>query len=98
MSGKWEDSWQDLQEGSHAGDCEAKSQIFSQDLGNECQDIVEGFAPSETKEEAAHRARAGGVGALITLGSSGHNNRRKIMVINLDLLAPYEGTARDEQP
>jgi hypothetical protein len=57
-----------------------------------------GVSPSKTKEEAAHRETARDEGALITLGSSGHTNRRNIMVINLDLLAPYEETAQDEQP
>jgi hypothetical protein len=35
------------------------------------------LAPSETKEEGAHRVRAGDVGTLATLGSSAHTNRKK---------------------
>jgi hypothetical protein len=38
------------------------------------------------------------VGALITLGTSVLTDRRKIVVINRDRLAPYEGTDRDERP
>jgi hypothetical protein len=34
---------------------EAESQPFSQVSKNECEDFVEGSAPSETKEETAHR-------------------------------------------
>jgi hypothetical protein len=45
---KWEDIWWDFREGFRAGVYEVKSQTFSQDLENECQDIVEWSAPSET--------------------------------------------------
>jgi hypothetical protein len=38
------------------------------------------------------------VGALTTLGTSGLTDYRKMMVINLDQLAPYEGAVRDQQP
>jgi hypothetical protein len=62
----------------------------------ECQDIMEGSAPSETKEETTNDSlRAIKVGALTTLGTFGCTNR---MVINLDWLAPYQGAARDEWP
>jgi hypothetical protein len=89
---------QNLQEGCHAGDREVKSQTFSHDSENECQDIVEGLASSETKDETAHRVRAGDVGALATLGSFVPTDWKSIMmVINLDWLAPYEGTAQDKQ-
>jgi hypothetical protein len=36
---------------------------------NEWLYIVEGSAPSETKDEIAHRVRARGVGALVTIGN-----------------------------
>jgi hypothetical protein len=65
---------------------------------NECQDIVEGSAPSETKEEMAHRVRAGDLGALITLGSFAcTEHKRRMMVEHLDQLASYEGAAWDER-
>jgi hypothetical protein len=54
-SGEQEDIQQDHQEGSHAGDREAKSQTTSQDFENDCEDMVEGSAPSERNEETAHR-------------------------------------------
>jgi hypothetical protein len=63
---------------------------------NECHDIVEESASSETKE-TANRVRASGVGTLTAQGSSAHTNWRK-MVKNLDQLAPYEGTSGDEWP
>jgi hypothetical protein len=53
-SWKLEDNRKDLQEGSRAGDREAKSWVFSQDSENECQNIVEWSAPSETKEETTN--------------------------------------------
>jgi hypothetical protein len=59
---------------------------------------VEGSAPSETKEDMGHRIEEINVGALTSLGTFGRNKRRKMMAINLDRLAPYEGTARDERP
>jgi hypothetical protein len=49
------------------------------------------------KEEAASSLRVINVGALAT-GTFGLTNLRKMMVINLDRLASYEGTARDERP
>jgi hypothetical protein len=57
---------------------------------------VEGSAPSETKEETAHRVGTINVGALTTLGTFGRTKLRKMMVLNLDRLAPYQGAARDE--
>jgi hypothetical protein len=60
-------------------------------------DIVEGSAPSKTKEKTAHRVGAGDVGALTTLRTFARTDRKKMMVINLDRLAPYVGTARDER-
>jgi hypothetical protein len=60
---------------------------------------VEGSALPKTKEETAHRVRTGDVGALTILGSFVSTKRkRRMMVINLDRLAPCVGTARDEQP
>jgi general stress protein 26 len=59
---------------------------------------VEGLVPSETEEEIAHRVRAINVGALTTLGTFGHTNWRKMVVINLDRLAPYEEITWDKRP
>jgi hypothetical protein len=43
---------------------------------NECQDIVEGSAPSKTKEEAIkNRLRAMDKGALTTLGTVALTNQ-----------------------
>jgi hypothetical protein len=62
-------------------------------------DIMEGWVPSETKEETAHGVRAGDVGAPATLGTFAPLYRKsRIMVVHLDRLALYEGTARDERP
>jgi hypothetical protein len=81
MSRRREDIQQDLQEGCRAGYREVKGQTLRQDLENECQDIVEGSAPFETKEETQHR----NVGTPTTLGSFAYTDRkRKMMVINLD--------------
>jgi hypothetical protein len=45
-----------------------RKRIFCHDLKNECQDIMEGSAPSETKQETTNnRLRAMDVGALSTL-------------------------------
>jgi nitroreductase len=75
-----------------------KSQTFNQNLENVCQAIVEGSAPSEMKYETPHRVRAIDIGALATLGNFAPIDGKSIMmVINLDLLAPYEGTAQDKQ-
>jgi hypothetical protein len=81
-------------------------------MENECQDIVEGSAPSETKEETAHRVGAGDIRAPVTLGSFArtdqkkdfhslhpvvcHDMERRMMVVHLDRLAPYQGAAWDE--
>jgi hypothetical protein len=54
-----------------------------------------GLAPSKRKEVMAD-VGAINVGALTILGTCGSTNRRKMMVINLDQLAPYEGTTWDE--
>jgi hypothetical protein len=53
------------------------SRDFYRASKNEWLDIVEGSAPSETKEEPARRVRAGDVGAPATLGSFAHIDRKK---------------------
>jgi hypothetical protein len=50
------------------------------------------------KEDMAHKVGVINVGALTTLETFGCTNRRKMMAINLDQLAPYHETAQDEQP
>jgi hypothetical protein len=56
------------------------------------QDIMEWLASSEMKEETTKNSlRSLNVGALTTLGTFGHTSRRKMMVINLDQLASYQG-------
>jgi hypothetical protein len=64
-----EDIQQDLWENHWAGDQEANSQIFCQDSRNECQDTVDGSAPSVTIKEATSSLRAGDVGASAAIGS-----------------------------
>jgi hypothetical protein len=55
--------------------------------------------PSETKEEITSSLRAIDVRVLIILGSFSPINREsRMMVINLDRLAPYEGTGQEKQP
>jgi hypothetical protein len=67
-------------------------------MENECQDMVEGLAHSKMKEETTNNRRiAMDEGAMTTLGKIALTTR-KMMVINLDRLVPYEGTAWDEQP
>jgi hypothetical protein len=113
-SGKQENTQQDLQADCRTGDHEANSQVFCQDSKNKCQNIVEEPATAQTKEEIEHNLRAMDVGALITLGTFAHTDRkkdlyclhpmvyhdvkRKMMAVNLNQLAPYEGTAEDEWP
>jgi hypothetical protein len=41
-----------------AGVRKENSRIFHQDMENECQDIVEGSAPSRMERETAHGVRA----------------------------------------
>jgi general stress protein 26 len=72
-----------------------RSRTFTE---KECQGIVVGLAHSKTKKDMAHRVRAINVGALTTLRTFGHTNQREMMVINLDLLAPYYGAASDNRP
>jgi hypothetical protein len=57
---------------------------------------LEGLAPSKTKKGANSSLRARDVGALTALETFASTDQRKMMVINLDQLAPYEGTAWDE--
>jgi hypothetical protein len=74
---------------------------------------VEGFVPSETEEETAHRMRAGDVGVPATLGglyapTEGRTFilcnllwamvwKGRLMVVRLDRLVPYEGIAQGER-
>jgi hypothetical protein len=92
---KQEDIQQDLRENYRARDREANSQIFHQDLTKECQDVMEGLAHFETKEETTNSR----LGALTILGTFAPTDQKiRMMVIHLDRLAPYEGTAWDELP
>jgi hypothetical protein len=60
---------------------------------------VEGLAPSETKDEPTSSFRIGTIvaRALTTLGTFERTNWRKMMVINLDRLAAYQGAAGAER-
>jgi hypothetical protein len=80
-SWKREDIQQDVQKGCRAGDCEAKSRTVSQDSENECKDTVEVSAPSEKKEETAHRVRAGDVKTPATLSSLPTQTERRIFIV-----------------
>jgi hypothetical protein len=61
------------------------SRDFHQTAENECQDIVEMSAPSETKDKTARTIGAEDVGALATLGTFSVTDRyRRMMVIRLD--------------
>jgi hypothetical protein len=57
---------------------------------------MEGPVPSETEKETAHRLRPMDTGALTTLGTFAHTDCRKMSVISLDQLTPYQGAAQDE--
>jgi hypothetical protein len=59
---------------------------------------VEELASSKMKEETTHRIGTINERALTTHRTFGRTNRRKMMMINLDRLAPYQGTAQDKQP
>jgi hypothetical protein len=79
---------------------EANGRDFHQPAKNECQGIVEGSAPSETKVETAHRVKTGNTctGAPTTPVSFARTDRkRRVMVIHLVGLAPYEGANQDER-
>jgi hypothetical protein len=55
--------------------------------------------PFKIKDETAHRVRTRGVGALTTLGSFAcTEQKRMMMVINLDRLAHCVWTVRDKWP
>jgi hypothetical protein len=76
-----------------------RSQVFHQTAENECYAIVEKPATTQVKEETTSSLRAMDVGASTTLGTSAHINwKKKTVVVHLDWLAPYQGTAQDEQP
>jgi hypothetical protein len=62
-------------------ECKVKSLAISQDLENEHQNIVERLAPSETKEETAHRVGTGDVRARATLGILPALTKRKIFIV-----------------
>jgi hypothetical protein len=69
---------------SRVGGREASSRDLLKTAENECQDTVEGSAPSETKKETINNSlRALNIGAVTTLGTFGRTNR-KIMATNLD--------------
>jgi hypothetical protein len=68
---------------------------------NQGLDIVEGSAPFETEKEIADGVGAGNVGALATRHSYAPTVGKEklwMMVMHLDLLAPYQEAARDERP
>jgi general stress protein 26 len=50
------------------------------------------------EETTNNSLRASNVGALTTLGTFGHTNWRKMMLVNLDRLTPFEGIAQDKWP
>jgi hypothetical protein len=59
-------------------------------------DIVEGSAPSETKEEAIKSSSSAmDIGALTILGSFARTDRRKMVVINLDRLHPMRKSCKE---
>jgi hypothetical protein len=55
-------------------------------------------ATAQTKEETISSLRAKDVGASTTRGTFARTDRRKMMLVHLDQLAPYQGAARDDQP
>jgi hypothetical protein len=81
-SGKQENAQQNFQAAQRAGDREANSQVFCQDSKNECQNIVEEPAITQTKEETAHslRARDGASATLIILPAP---TRKEEMAVHL---------------
>jgi hypothetical protein len=89
---------QDLQQDSITGSREASSWIFHRAAESEWLDIVEGSAPSETKENTTSILRIRNMGVTTTLGTFVRTDRRKIVVIHLERQAPYEGVARGEPP
>jgi hypothetical protein len=57
---------------------------------------VQELATSEVEKETAHGVRVMDVGALTILGTIPRTDQKsKMMVINLDQLAPYDGTTQD---
>jgi hypothetical protein len=55
-------------------------------------------ATAQAKEETTSSLRATDVGASTTLGTFARTNRKKMMMVHLDRLAPYQGRARDKWP
>jgi hypothetical protein len=88
VSKEREDIWHNLWENHRSGDCEANSWVFCQDRKNKCQNIVEEPATSKHKKKTAHGVRAMVVGTWTILITFPCTDRRKMMVINLDRLAP----------
>jgi hypothetical protein len=73
--------------------------VFRQAEENECQDIVDEPAIVKMKEETTSTLRVREVGTPATLGTFAHTERKsKKMVVHLDRLVPYQGTAGDEWP
>lgn len=96
MSEEGEDIWQDLQE-------DRKLEIAKQTIRisirlQKMRDwtLWRGQPPPQQKKRWNRVGTI--VGALTTLKTFGCTNRGKIMVINLDQVAPYVGTASDKQP
>lgn len=81
-------------------DRDANNWILCQDSKIECQDIMEGLALSRMKEEATTgRLRAMAIGELTILRTFAPTDQKiRMMVLHLNLLAPYEGIAGDEWP
>jgi hypothetical protein len=98
-SGKPKDIIWELRTNSWVGGREVSSRDFQRIAKNEWLDILEGSAPSETKEETTNNSLRGiNIETLTRFGTFGHTNRSKMMVIHLDRLAPYQGAAWDERP
>jgi hypothetical protein len=78
-SGKQDNTRQDHQEHCRAGDRKINSRDFHYTGKNKRQDIVEGLTPSETKEQTAHRVRAGDIGTVAILGSFAPTDQKSRM-------------------
>jgi hypothetical protein len=60
-----------------AGGHQVSSRNFHQDFKNECQDIVKELATTQVKEETIHSWNVRDVGAVATLGSFAHSDRKR---------------------
>jgi hypothetical protein len=68
-------------------------------FGKRVSNIAEELALSETEKETAHGVKTKDTGVLSTLGTLVSTDRKsRMMMINLNRLAPYQGAARDEYP